>query len=264
MERTLAGKVALVTGSSAGLGLAIAEGLAAAGSSIALHGLALPADMAQACATLSRRHEVPVRYFHADLSRTAAIDDLTAAIEAELGAPDILVNNAAVRHTAPIERFGRDAWEDSLAVNLSAAFHLTRWTLPAMRQRGWGRILNISSIYGQRAVRDRVGYVTTKTALLGFTRAVAAETAEISGLTCNAICPGTVDTPAILDRIAVMARGRGTGIAEAQAEYLGTRQPTRRFVSQEKVAALAVFLCSDAADDITGAALPIDGAWSAV
>lgn len=263
MRRSLEGKVALVTGSNAGLGQAIAEALAAEGCAIALHGLAEAQTMSESVRLLAERHGVGVHYFHCDLARIDGVDGMTATIEAELGIPDILVNNAAVRHSAPIERFSREQWAESLAVNLSAAFHLAQWALPAMRSRGWGRILNISSIYGQRGVRDRVGYVTTKTALIGFTRAVALETAEVSNLTCNAICPGTVDTPAILERIAELARARGLGRADAEADYLGQRQPTRRFVAQRRVAALAVFLCSDVAADITGAALPIDGAWSA-
>lgn len=264
MDRSLQGRTALITGSNAGLGLAIAEALAAQGCAIALHGLAEPQAVAETCRAMSEMHATRVVYFRGDLSDVGAIDAMIAAIEARLGVPDILVNNAAVRHSAPVERFGREQWAVSLAVNLSAAFHLTQWVLPAMRERAWGRIVNVSSIYASKAVRDRVGYVTTKTALLGFTRAVALETAEDPNLTCNAICPGTVDTPAIFDRIAEMAARQGVGVAEAQAAYLGERQPTRRFVRQDGVAAFVAFLSSEAAADITGATLPIDGAWSAV
>lgn len=264
MDRSLQGKLALVTGSNAGLGHAIAEALAAQGCTIAMHGLEDMQAVAETCRAMSAKHDTSISYFRVNLADAGEIDGMTAGIEASLGVPDILINNAAVRHSAPVERFGREQWADSLAVNLSAAFHLTQWVLPAMRERGWGRIVNVSSIYATKAVRDRVGYVTTKTALLGFTRAVALETAEDPNLTCNAICPGTVDTPAILDRIADMAAKQGVSVAEAQAAYLAERQPTRRFVAQDGVAAFVAFLCSEAAADITGATLPIDGAWSAV
>ena len=264
MDRSLNGRLALVTGAHAGLGYAIAEALAARDCSIALHGLEDPQAMSDVCRAMSEAHGTKVAYFRCDLRDVAELDGMTVAIESSLGAPDILVNNAAVRHSAPVERFGRNHWSESLAVNLSAAFHLTQWLLPSMRQRQWGRIVNVSSIYATKAVRDRVGYVTTKTALLGFTRAVALEMAENRNLTCNAICPGTVDTPAILDRISDMAVMAGIGVAEARAAYLSERQPTRRFVAKGGVAALVSFLCSDAAADITGATLPIDGAWSAI
>jgi 3-hydroxybutyrate dehydrogenase len=260
MDTSLQGKVALVTGSNSGLGYAIAQALASRGCTLALHGLEDPQEVADICPALSAK----AFYVRADLADVQQIDSLMAAIEAEVGVPDILVNNAAVRHSAPVEQFSRAQWTDSLAVNLSAAFHLAQWVLPAMRKRGWGRIVNVSSIYATKAVRDRVGYVTTKTALLGFTRAVALEMAEDENLTCNAICPGTVDTQVILDRISDAAAKHGVSFQEERDRYLGERQPSRRFIRQDGVAALVAFLCSGAAADITGATLPIDGAWSAV
>jgi 3-hydroxybutyrate dehydrogenase len=177
------------------------------------------------------------------------------------GAIDILVNNAVIRHFSAIEQFPPDCWEQALAVNLSAPFHLIRLALPAMKQRGWGRIINMGSIYSSRAVEDRIDYVTTKTAILGITRAVAIETAR-SGITCNTLCPGTLPTPAILNKIATIASNSGRPVDDVTKEYLGERQPTQRFVEMNAVAAMVVFLCGPAANDITGASLPIDGGWS--
>jgi 3-hydroxybutyrate dehydrogenase len=253
------GKWALVTGATAGLGFAIAEGLAGAGANIVLHDLVSPAEAAE---RLRARFGVEVVPVAADLAQRTAIEAMMAEALGRCGAIDVLVNNAVVRHFAPVERFEPDHWERALAVNLSAPFHLIRLALPAMKQRGWGRIINMGSIYSSRATEDRIDYVTTKTAITGMTRAVAMETAR-TGITCNTICPGTLPTPAILDKIVAMAKRRGRALEDETADYLGEHQPTRRFVKMEAVAALAVFLCSPAADDITGASLPIDGGWSA-
>ena len=177
---------------------------------------------------------------------------------------DILVNNAVVRHAAPVESFAPERWDEGLAVNLSAAFHAIRLALPAMKQRGWGRIINVSSIYGLRAAPNRVAYVTTKTALIGLTRAVALETLG-QDITCNAICPGTAETPIHEATIhEMMAASSSTGLTREDAvqRFLTGKQPTGRFISAESVAALMVFLCGPSSRDITGAALPVDGGWS--
>jgi 3-hydroxybutyrate dehydrogenase len=166
-----------------------------------------------------------------------------------------------VRHFSPVENFAPERWDEALAVNLSAPFHLIRLALPAMKQRRWGRIINMASIYSTRAVADRIDYVTTKTAIVGLTRAVAIETTR-SGITCNALCPGTLPTPAIQGRIASITASESRSIEEVTDDFLATRQPTGRFIATEGVGAMAVFLCSPAAQDITGAALPIDGGWS--
>ena len=189
---TLRGKWALVTGATAGLGLAVAESLAAAGAGIVLHDLKAPEA---AAARIRERFGVEAIATAADLAQQQAIETTVAHLLGSLGAIDILVNNAVVRHFAPVEQFPPAKWEEALAVNLSAPFHLIRLLLPAMRQRGWGRIVNMASIYSSRAIADRIDYVTTKTAILGMTRAVAVETAG-SGITCNAISPGTLPTPA--------------------------------------------------------------------
>jgi 3-hydroxybutyrate dehydrogenase len=166
-----------------------------------------------------------------------------------------------VRHFSPIENFPPERWDEALAVNLSAPFHLIRRALPGMKARSWGRIINMASIYSTRAVADRIDYVTTKTAIVGMTRAVAIETTR-SGITCNALCPGTLPTPAIQEKIAGIATSQGRDIDETTSDYLASRQPTGRFVAMEGVGAMAAFLCSPAAQDITGATLPIDGGWS--
>jgi 3-hydroxybutyrate dehydrogenase len=254
----LSGKWALVTGATAGLGLAVAESLAGAGANVVLHDRAAPKEVAD---RLKSRFGVDTIAAEADLSQQGAIEAMMADLLGRCGAIDILVNNAVVRHFAPVEKFPPEEWDRALAVNLSAPFHLIRLALPAMKQRGWGRIINMASIYSTRATPDRIDYVTTKTAILGITRAVALETAR-TGITCNAIAPGTLPTPAIQGKIASIAAKDGESVELATGKYLGSRQPSGRFVGLEAVGALAVFLCGDAAQDITGTSLPIDGGWS--
>jgi len=252
------GKWALVSGATAGLGLAIAEGLAGAGANIVLHDLVAPK---QAAENLRARFRTEVIAAGVDLSRRDAIQAMMADLLDRCGVIDVLVNNAVVRHFSAIEQFPPDRWDQALAVNLSAPFHLIRLALPAMKQRGWGRIINMGSIYSTRAVEHRIDYVTTKTAILGMTRAVAIETAR-SGITCNTLCPGTLPTPAILNKIAAMAAESCRPTEDVTGDYLSERQPTQRFIPMDAVAAMVVFLCSAAANDITGASLPIDGGWS--
>ena len=254
----LKGKWALVTGATAGLGLAVAESLAGAEANIILHDLVEPKATRD---HLRSRFGVEVVSVAADLSQRSAIEAMMAGLLGRLGAIDILVNNAVVRHFAPVEDFAPERWEQAIAVNLSAPFHLIRLALPAMKNRGWGRIINMASVYSIRAVADRIDYVTTKTAILGMTRAVAIETTT-SGITCNALCPGTLPTPAIQAKIASIAAVEGRTIDAATRDYLAARQPTGRFIAMEAVGAMTVFLCGQAAQDITGAALPIDGGWS--
>jgi 3-hydroxybutyrate dehydrogenase len=251
-------KWALVTGATAGLGHAVAESLAGAGANIVLHDLVEPAETRD---RLRKQFGVEAVSIAADLSQRTAIEAMMADLLGRTGGLDILVNNAVVRHFSPVENFPPERWDEALAVNLSAPFHLIRLALPGMKARGWGRIINMASIYSTRAVADRIDYVTTKTAILGVTRAVAMETAR-NGITCNALCPGTLPTPAIQGKIAEIAAREGRGVDETTSDYLASRQPTRRFVALEAVGAMAVFLCSPAAQDITGATLPIDGGWS--
>jgi 3-hydroxybutyrate dehydrogenase len=252
------GKRALITGSSNGLGLAMATGLAAAGCDVLLHGLEPAADMRATCDELARQHKVAVSYVQADLSSAAGVEAMMTAA----GTVDVLVNNAVVRHFSPLEDFPVERWDQALAVNLTAAFRAVQLSLPGMRARGWGRIFNMSSAYGSRAIANRIDYVTTKTALLGFTRAVAMETLG-HGITCNAVCPGSVLTPNIEGRLTDLMADQQLDREVATREFLRGKQGTGRFVDAAHVADLIVFLCSDSGASITGATLPVDDGWLA-
>ncbi|MBS7789786.1 SDR family oxidoreductase [Roseococcus sp. SDR] len=254
----LQGRRALVTGSTGGIGLAVAEALAAQGCEVVLHGLAEPAEGHGAAKAVAQRHGVVARYIRADLGSSAAV----AALAAEAGAVDVLVNNAATRHFGPVEATAPADWDSDLATNLSAPFHLIRLLLPGMRARNWGRIINMSSIYGLVGATDRVGYVVTKTALIGLTRAVALETAG-TGITCNALCPGSTLTPNIQGRVEDLAAREGLDEAAAAARFLAGKNPSGRFVEAAAVGGFVAFLCGPQGEAITGAALPMDGGWSA-
>ena len=259
MSRPLHGRCALITGSTQGLGLAAARRFAAAGCHLVLHGLAAPASVDDLRRGIEQEHGVRTIYSGADLRRPADIAQMMSAADA-LGGVDILVNNAVVRHTAPVEAFGVDHWDDGLAVNVTAAFHTIRLAVPRMKQRGWGRIINVSSIYGLRGAANRINYVTSKTALIGMTRAVALETVS-HGITCNAVCPGTSETPVHQAALDAMIAGGLTRDA-AERQFFAGKQPTGRFIAADGVAGLMLFLCGADAADITGAALPVDGGWS--
>ena len=260
-SRILTGKTALITGSTQGLGLAAAQRLAQAGCDVVLNGFAAPGHVAAIQREIEERHGVRTWYSGADLRHPSEIEELiTSAVEV-FGAIDILVNNAVVRHAAPVERFSPELWDEAMAVNLSAAFHTIRLVVPMMRQKNWGRIINVSSIYGMRGAANRVGYVTTKTALIGLTRAVALETAG-QNITCNAVCPGTTRTPVHEAGIQNLMATGGVPLTEAERTLLTGKQPTGRLIGPEHVAALMAFLCGPEGADITGAVLPIDGGWS--
>jgi 3-hydroxybutyrate dehydrogenase len=256
------GKTALVTGSSHGLGLAMADALAAAGAQVVLHGVESSAQAEPARAAFEARHDRPAHYIQADLGDASAVERLISETVTRAGPIDILINNAVVRHFAPVESFPVDKWDQALAVNLSAAFHTVRLTLPGMRERGWGRIFNMTSVYGMRGTANRIDYVTTKSALLGLTRAVAAETTG-QGITCNAICPGAVHTPTSENRIRALMESKGIDHEVATTEFLAGKQPTGSFVDAAHVADLVVFLCGAAGSQITGAMLPVEGGWLA-
>jgi 3-hydroxybutyrate dehydrogenase len=261
--RTLEGRCALITGSTQGLGLTAAHRFAAAGANVVLSGLAPSADEPRAAAdAIAAEHGVGALYAAGDLARPSDIKGIVAAAHTAFGRVDILVNNAVVRHAAPVEAFTVEKWDEGLAVNLSAAFHLIRLVVPMMQAARWGRIVNVSSIYGFKGAPNRVAYVTTKTALLGLTRAVALEGLP-HGITCNAVCPGTTETPVHQAAISASMASLSLTREEAERRFFSTKQPTGRFVSADQVAALMVFLCGPDASDITGAALPVDGAWSA-
>src|SRR5580658_8119023 len=253
----LNGKCALITGSVGGLGLAAAQRFAAAGCHIVLSGLAEPDQIAQAKAGLGVR----TLYSNADLRRPAEIEQMFRDAEDAFGGVDILVNNAVVRCAAPVEEFPVAAWDEGIAVNLSAPFHTIRLALPWMRKRGWGRIVNVSSIYGLIGAANRINYVTSKTALIGMTRAVALELVG-ANITCNAVCPGSVLTPVHEATIRKTMAEEGLSQVEAEKRFHAGRQPSGRFIAAEDVADLMVFLCGPGSRDINGAALPIEGAWS--
>ncbi|MBA1200411.1 SDR family oxidoreductase [Pseudomonas capeferrum] len=259
---TLKGKRALITGSAAGLGLAIGEALAKAGCAVVLHGRAEPDSMAATCARLSERHGTPISYLSADLSDLAGVTGLIEQAQSTLGGIDILVNNAVTRHFAPVHELPTQAWDLALAVNLSAVFHATRLVLPGMRDRHWGRIINLTSIYGMRGTPNRVDYVTTKSALLGFSRVVALENLDY-GITCNSVSPGSTLTPSIAARVEALRERDNLEEPEAVRRFLAGKQPSGRFNQPEHVGELITFLCGEAGTDITGAMLPVDGGWLA-
>lgn len=259
---TLDGKGALITGSSNGLGFAIAKALAGAGCRIVLHGLDAPHVLARQIDELASGFGVDVHYVQADLASIEGVDALLDAACAHLNTLDVLVNNAVVRHFAAIDAFPVERWNDALAVNLTAAFRAIQRALPGMRARRWGRIFNLTSVYGSRAVANRVDYVTTKTALLGLTRAVAVETLN-QGITCNAICPGSVLTPNIAGRIDTLMAASGLDRDDAVREFLKGKQPSGELVDAADVGAMVAFLCGAHASQITGAMMPIEGGWLA-
>jgi 3-hydroxybutyrate dehydrogenase len=258
---SLEGKCALITGSVQGLGLAAAQQFAEAGCHIVLNGFADPDSVAAIRTGIEQRYGVRTLYSSADLRVPGEIEEMISSSADTFGAVDILINNAVVRHAAPVEEFTAGRWDEGIAVNLSAAFHTIRLALPLMKRRQWGRIINVSSIYGLRGAANRVAYVTTKTALIGLTRAVALETLG-HNITCNAVCPGTAETPVHDGTIRDMMAANGLTREDAEQRFLSGKQPTGRFITAEGVAALMVFLCGPSSSDITGAALPIDGGWS--
>jgi 3-hydroxybutyrate dehydrogenase len=258
---SLVGKCAVITGSTGGLGWVIAEHFASEGCNVILNGVVPDADMTAALAKLEQTHGIKARYDRADLRKPDEIAAMMQRASAAFGAVDILVNNAVVRHFSPVESFPVERWDEALAVNISAVFHAIRLTLPSMRERGWGRIVNIASPYSFIATANRIDYVTTKTALLGLTRAVAIEAAGVD-ITCNAVAPATLPTPAIEGRIRGIAEAQGISIAAATRDYLAERQPGGRFVSMQSVAAFIGFLCGPNSRDINGAAIPLDCGWT--
>jgi len=258
----LKGKTALVTGSTSGIGLGIARALAAQGAHIVLNGFGDAVQIAQLRSELAQQHGVNVLYDGADMSRADAIESMMAKALGEFGAVDVLINNAGIQHVAPVDEFPTTKWDAILAINLSAAFHTTRLALPAMKQRGWGRIVNIASAHALVASPYKSAYVAAKHGIAGLTKTVALEVAE-AGITVNAVCPGYVLTPLVRQQIPDTARARGISEEAVVRDVLLAAQPTKQFVTVEQVAAFAAFLCSDAGASITGAVLPIEGGWTA-
>jgi 3-hydroxybutyrate dehydrogenase len=256
------GKVAIVTGSTSGIGLGIAEAFAAQGAHVMLNGFGDAGEIESTRGKLASHFGVKVGYNGADMSKPGDIEKLVQATRSELGAVDVLVNNAGIQHVAPIEEFPPEKYEQILAINLNSAFYLIHHTMKAMKERGWGRILNIASAHGLVASPFKSAYVAAKHGIVGLTKTVALEGAE-HGVTCNAICPGYVHTPLVDKQIADQAKARGISEDEVKKKVILEAQPTKQFVQVSEVASLAVYLCSDAAKNITGAALQIDGGWVA-
>ena len=252
----LEGKVALVTGSTSGIGLAIAKALAVEGAKLMINGFGDPGEIRQECTELGAIHD------GADMSKPAEIERMMKRCAGELGPIDILVNNAGIQHVSPVEDFPPEKWDAIIAINLSSAFHTTRLAVPEMKRKKWGRIINTASAHSLVASPNKSAYVAAKHGIAGLTKTIALETAA-SGITVNCISPGYVWTPLVEKQIPDTMRTRGLTREQVMNDVLLAAQPTKRFVSPEEVASLALFLCRDEAQSITGANLSMDGGWTA-
>ncbi len=254
----LKGKTALVTGSTSGIGLGLAKALAAQGANIVMNGFGeVDAAVAQVKAL-----GVQVSYHGADMSKPDEIEAMVRHAETTFGGVDILMNNAGIQHVARVENFPPERWDAVIAINLSSAFHASRFALPGMQARNWGRILNISSVHGLVASAEKSAYVAAKHGLVGLTKVTALENAT-SGVTCNAICPGWVLTPLVQKQVDAKAAALGISNEEAKRQLLAEKEPSLQFTTPEELGALAVFLCSAAADNVRGVAWNMDGGWAA-
>jgi 3-hydroxybutyrate dehydrogenase len=258
----LKGKAAIITGSTSGIGLGIARKLAAAGADIMLNGFGDAAEIEAVRQSIETDFGVKALYSPADMGKPDQIAAMVASAADAFGTVDILVNNAGIQHTALVENFPAERWETIIAINLSAVFYGTQAVLPGMKARNWGRIINIASAHGLVASAQKAAYVAAKHGVVGLTKVVALETAE-SGITCNAICPGWVLTPLVQKQIDALAARENISVAEAQVKLLSEKQPSRQFTTPDQLGDLAVFLCSEAAGNIKGASLPVDGGWTA-
>ena len=258
----LKGKVGIVTGSTSGIGLGIARALAGAGCDIILNGFGEAKAIERERAQITKDFGVRTVFDPADLAKPADIVRMIETATRELGRIDILVNNAGIQYTAPIEEFPDERWNAVLAINLSSNFHTIRAVLPQMRSRNWGRIVNIASTHGLVASVEKAAYVAAKHGVIGLTKVVALETAT-SGITCNAVCPGWVLTPLVEKQIGERATREKISVDQAKGDLLTEKQPSLEFATPEQIGALTIFLCSEAAAQIRGVALPVDGGWTA-
>ncbi|HEX6103428.1 MAG TPA: 3-hydroxybutyrate dehydrogenase [Alphaproteobacteria bacterium] len=260
--RTLAGRSAIVTGSTSGIGLGIAQALAGAGANVLLNGFGEAKEIERIQGEIADRHRVDVAYDGADLTRADAVVGMVQAAERRFGSVDILVNNAGIQFVAPIEEFPAAKWDQIIALNLSAAFHAIRTAFGGMKERRWGRIVNIASAHGLVASPFKSAYVAAKHGVIGLTKVVALEGAEF-GVTANAVCPGYVWTPLVEKQIDEQARAHDLPREEVVKKVLLAQQPNKRFATVEEIGALTAFLAGETAQSITGAALPVDGGWTA-
>lgn len=259
---SLKGKVALVTGSTSGIGLAIARAFAAEGCHLMLNGFGDAAAVQKLREEIAKQHNVKVAYNGADMSKPTEIAGLVADAQKQLGGVDILVNNAGIQHVAPVESFPPEKWDAIIAINLSSSFHTIRTALPLMKQKGWGRIINVASTHGLVASGQKIAYVAAKHGIIGLTKVMGLECAD-TGVTCNAICPGWVLTPLVQMQIDARAKEQGIPPEQASRNLLAEKQPQLQFTKPEQIAALAVFLASDAASNMQGTQLVSDGGWTA-
>jgi 3-hydroxybutyrate dehydrogenase len=259
---SLANKVALVTGSTSGIGHGVATKLAHAGAEVVLNGFGEPAEIERMREALAEAVKTPVHFIPADLSKATEAQMLVKQTIAICGRVDILVDNAGIQHVASTTDFPDEKWDAVIAINLSAAFHTSKVALADMQKRGWGRIINIASAHGLVASVNKAAYVASKHGLIGLTKVIALENAK-SNITCNAICPGWVDTPLVRKQIEARAASSGNSVEVETARLLGEKQPNERFVTPEHLAELALFLCSEAGGSMTGAAYTMDGGWTA-
>ena len=261
-DRTLSGKVSLVTGSTSGIGLGVARALAAQGSHVVLNGFGNTDEIERTRAELASEFAVETLYSAADMANPSSIADMIETTRRTLGRLDIVVNNAGIQHVAPLTEFPVAKWDAIIAINLSASFHSIKAALPGMKRRRWGRIVNVASAHGLVASGEKAGYVAAKHGLVGLTKVVGLETAG-SGVTCNAVCPGWVRTPLVEKQINDIAAERGISQREATEELLAEKQPSLDFASPEQLGGTVAFLCSAAADQITGTSISVDGGWTA-
>ena len=258
----LKGKTALVTGSTSGIGLGVAQALAAQGAHIVMNGFGDVDAPRAAIEAAGQAHGVRVGYHGADMSRASEIEDMMRYASAEFGRVDILVNNAGIQHVASVQDFPPEKWDAIIAINLTSAFHTTRLALPAMLAAGWGRIINVASVHGLVASAHKSAYVAAKHGIVGLTKVTALENAT-TGVTCNAICPGWVLTPLVQKQVDAKAAQHGISNEEATKLLLGEKEPSLQFTTPEELGALAVFFCSPAANNVRGVAWNMDGGWAA-
>jgi 3-hydroxybutyrate dehydrogenase len=258
----LKGKSAIVTGSTSGIGLGIAEAFAREGMNLVINGSRATPEAEEIRGRLASTYGVKVVFLPADMGKVAAVEEFIRKSVEAIGPIDILVNNAGMQHVCPIEEFPVEKWDQIIALNLSAAFHTTRLVIGGMKEKGWGRIVNVASAHALVASPFKSAYVSAKHGILGLTKTVALEVAE-KGITCNAVCPGYVLTPLVEKQIPDTAKARGITIEEVKRDVLLKAQPTKQFVTVEQVAGTTVFLCSDAAASITGTHIAIEGGWVA-